>query len=151
VLKAIDLKVMLISNANCQLVVFQLIISLIVNVIYRLYVPFPSLSLPLSFSLSHSPLSAYPSPFVSLSLLLTPFPSVSTSLPLISLPGNQFFKKKDYSTALVQYMDSLKVLPYDSKTLLNIAQVGSDEGGEAGDRWKQGRQGETCMESLDIV
>ena len=37
--------------------------------------------------------------------------------------GNILFKKKKYSDALDVYMSALKVLPYDSKTLLNIAQV----------------------------
>ena len=37
--------------------------------------------------------------------------------------GNILFRKKKYSDALDVYMSALKVLPYDSKTLLNIAQV----------------------------
>jgi len=45
------------------------------------------------------------------------------SANVMRLKGNNEFKKKDYSTALVHYMDALKVLPYESKTLLNIAQV----------------------------
>jgi hypothetical protein len=47
----------------------------------------------------------------------------SESAEACRLKGNRFFKRKDYSTALIQYMDALKVLPYEGKTLLNIAQV----------------------------
>ena len=39
------------------------------------------------------------------------------------LKGNNFYKLKDYSTALVQYFDALKIQPYDVKTLCNIAQT----------------------------
>ena len=39
------------------------------------------------------------------------------------ISGNILFRKKKYSDALDVYMSALKVLPYDSKTLLNIAQV----------------------------
>ena len=47
----------------------------------------------------------------------------STLVYINTFAGNIFFKKKDYTSALVQYMDALKTLPYDPKTLLNIAQV----------------------------
>ena len=39
------------------------------------------------------------------------------------LKGNRFYKQKDYETALTYYTDSLKVLPYNISTLMNIAQV----------------------------
>ena len=37
--------------------------------------------------------------------------------------GNIFYKKKKYAEALDLYMESLKIRPYDVKTVLNIAQV----------------------------
>jgi len=37
--------------------------------------------------------------------------------------GNVFYKKKKYAEALDLYMESLKIRPYDVKTVLNIAQV----------------------------
>ena len=45
------------------------------------------------------------------------------SANVMRIKGNNEFKRKDYRTALIHYMDSLKVLPYESKTLTNIAQV----------------------------
>jgi tetratricopeptide (TPR) repeat protein len=39
------------------------------------------------------------------------------------LKGNKFFKRKEYPVALEHYMDSLKLQPYEVKTLTNIAQV----------------------------
>lgn len=42
---------------------------------------------------------------------------------IYKLKGNQFFKQGDYSGALLQYMESLKQSPYETKTLLNVAQV----------------------------
>ena len=39
------------------------------------------------------------------------------------LKGNRFFKRKEYDAALTNYMDALKLQPYDPKTLLNVAQV----------------------------
>jgi tetratricopeptide (TPR) repeat protein len=41
----------------------------------------------------------------------------------LRLKGNKFFKRKEYDTALENYMEALKLTPYDTKTLLNIAQV----------------------------
>lgn len=40
----------------------------------------------------------------------------------IRLKGNRYFKAKDYTSALEKYMEALKILPFDTKTLLNIAQ-----------------------------
>jgi hypothetical protein len=45
------------------------------------------------------------------------------SADVARLKGNRFFKKGDYPQALSQYMESLKVMPYDLKTLMNVAQV----------------------------
>lgn len=45
------------------------------------------------------------------------------SADIARLKGNRLFKKKDFESALNQYMESLKVLPYDVRTLINIAQV----------------------------
>ena len=45
------------------------------------------------------------------------------SAELSRTKGNRFFKKGDYAAALEQYMEALKMLPYDAKTLTNIAQV----------------------------
>ena len=45
------------------------------------------------------------------------------SANVMRMKGNNEFKRKDYNTALVHYMDSLKVVPYEIKTLTNIAQV----------------------------
>lgn len=42
---------------------------------------------------------------------------------ILRLKGNRYFKNKDYQKALELYMDALKECPYDSKLLLNIAQV----------------------------
>ena len=42
---------------------------------------------------------------------------------VLRLKGNNLYKKKLYSDALVQYMEALKIRPYDNKILLNIAQV----------------------------
>ncbi len=42
---------------------------------------------------------------------------------VMRIKGNNEFKRKDYSTALVHYMDALKVLPYEVKTLTNIGQA----------------------------
>mgnify|MGYP003385976936 FL=1 len=42
---------------------------------------------------------------------------------IYKLKGNKFFKQGDYTGALLQYMESLKQSPYETKTLLNIAQV----------------------------
>ena len=39
------------------------------------------------------------------------------------LKGNNFFKRKDYHRALEFYMESLRDLPYDTKTLTNIGQA----------------------------
>lgn len=39
------------------------------------------------------------------------------------LKGNKFYKRKEYESALQNYLESLKVLPYDVRTLINIAQV----------------------------
>lgn len=41
----------------------------------------------------------------------------------LRLKGNRYFKNKDFQKALELYMDALKESPYDSKLLLNIAQV----------------------------
>ena len=51
------------------------------------------------------------------------------SADTLRLKGNDFFKLKDFRTSITNYMDALKISPYDSKTLLNVAQVlalGSD-------------------------
>ena len=37
--------------------------------------------------------------------------------------GNKRFQRKEWDLALKEYMDSLKLIPYDTKTLTNIAQV----------------------------
>lgn len=37
--------------------------------------------------------------------------------------GNRYFKRKEWEQALHQYMESLKILPYEVKTLMNIGQV----------------------------
>jgi tetratricopeptide (TPR) repeat protein len=42
---------------------------------------------------------------------------------VMRIKGNNEFKRKDYSTALLHYMDALKVLPYEVKTLTNIGQA----------------------------
>ena len=39
------------------------------------------------------------------------------------LRGNAHFKRKEYPLALDKYFEALKLLPYEAKTLLNIAQV----------------------------
>jgi len=39
------------------------------------------------------------------------------------IKGNLHFKRKEYVIALEKYMEALKLLPYEGKTLLNIAQV----------------------------
>eukprot|EP01006_Ploeotia_vitrea_P040123 TRINITY_DN66404_c2_g1_i2.p1 TRINITY_DN66404_c2_g1~~TRINITY_DN66404_c2_g1_i2.p1 ORF type:complete len:348 (+),score=35.18 TRINITY_DN66404_c2_g1_i2:49-1092(+) len=39
------------------------------------------------------------------------------------LKGNNFFKQGDMAGALLQYQEALKLVPYDQKTLLNVAQV----------------------------
>lgn len=39
------------------------------------------------------------------------------------LKGNRYFKAKKFQEALEHYVESLKIMPYDKKTLLNIAQV----------------------------
>jgi len=39
------------------------------------------------------------------------------------LKGNKSFQKKQYQEALDYYMESLKILPFEVKTLTNIAQV----------------------------
>ena len=39
------------------------------------------------------------------------------------IKGNLHFKRKEYVFALDKYMEALKLLPYEGKTLLNIAQV----------------------------
>lgn len=36
--------------------------------------------------------------------------------------GNNFFKMKDYQTAITHYVDALKILPFDVRILINIAQ-----------------------------
>lgn len=45
------------------------------------------------------------------------------SADISRLKGNRYFKKKDFNNALEHYMEALKVMPYDVKTLTNIAQV----------------------------
>jgi tetratricopeptide (TPR) repeat protein len=45
------------------------------------------------------------------------------SSEILRLKGNRFFKTKDYAAALDNYMEALKLTPYEAKTLLNIAQV----------------------------
>lgn len=45
------------------------------------------------------------------------------SAEVARLKGNRSFKKKEFEEALGFYMEALKVLPYDAKTLTNIAQV----------------------------
>ncbi len=37
--------------------------------------------------------------------------------------GNRYFKQKNWDQALTEYMDSLKHLPYEVKTLMNVAQA----------------------------
>ena len=49
-----------------------------------------------------------------------------TSADVARLKGNRHFQRKEYDLALGNYMEALKLLPYDVKTLTNIAQVGSD-------------------------
>lgn len=39
------------------------------------------------------------------------------------LKGNRCFKMKDFAGAFDHYMESLKIMPYDKKTLMNVAQV----------------------------
>ena len=39
------------------------------------------------------------------------------------LRGNAHFKRREYTLALDKYFEALKLLPYEAKTLLNIAQV----------------------------
>jgi len=39
------------------------------------------------------------------------------------IKGNKLYQKKQYQDALNYYMESLKVLPFEVKTLTNIAQV----------------------------
>lgn len=46
-----------------------------------------------------------------------------TSADVERIKGNNFFKRKDYPAALNLYQSSLKILPYNTKTLTNIAQV----------------------------
>lgn len=41
----------------------------------------------------------------------------------LRLKGNKFFKARDYSRALENYMEALKSAPFDPKLLLNIAQA----------------------------
>eukprot|EP00605_Chrysophyceae_sp_TOSAG23-4_P001227 GSChrysophyteH1.ASY1.ANO1.1337.1 assembled CDS len=41
----------------------------------------------------------------------------------LRLKGNKRFQRKDWDGALEQYMESLKLQPYDTKTLTNIAQA----------------------------
>lgn len=45
------------------------------------------------------------------------------SADIARLRGNRFFKAKQFDRALDEYMEALKVLPYEIKTLTNIAQV----------------------------
>ena len=46
-----------------------------------------------------------------------------SSANIFRLKGNNYYKKNDYLNALQMYQEALKILPYDCKTLLNIAQV----------------------------
>ncbi len=39
------------------------------------------------------------------------------------IKGNRYFKQKKWDQALTEYMDSLKHLPYEAKTLMNVAQA----------------------------
>jgi tetratricopeptide (TPR) repeat protein len=45
------------------------------------------------------------------------------SADVLRLRGNRYFKNKDFSGALVAYMEALRSCPFDGKILLNIAQV----------------------------
>ena len=45
------------------------------------------------------------------------------SADVARLKGNRFFKRKEYDQALEHYFDALKNMPYEPKTLTNIAQV----------------------------
>lgn len=46
-----------------------------------------------------------------------------TSADALRLRGNRHFQRKEFELALNCYMEALKLLPYDVKTLTNIAQV----------------------------
>lgn len=39
------------------------------------------------------------------------------------ITGNNFFKSKHYKDAIIQFMEGIKVTPFDTKLTLNIAQV----------------------------
>eukprot|EP01036_Dinobryon_divergens_P025280 gene25280-33810_t len=45
------------------------------------------------------------------------------SADISRLKGNRYFKARNFERALELYMEALKESPYDSKTLLNVAQV----------------------------
>ena len=46
-----------------------------------------------------------------------------SSANIFRLKGNNYYKKSDYNNAMQMYQEALKILPYDCKTLLNMAQV----------------------------
>ena len=41
----------------------------------------------------------------------------------LRIKGNKLFNKKDFHGALAQYMDAMKLRPYDIRIIMNIAQV----------------------------
>ena len=78
-----------------------------------------------SFSslLLSTPTTSTSSTFSSPTMSLT-YPTFLPFHPPPSSPtGNRLFKRKDYTGAMDAYMEALKTLPYEGKTLLNIAQV----------------------------
>ena len=45
-----------------------------------------------------------------------------TTAESLRLKGNQYYKKKDFSSALSLYNEALKMFPYSEKTIMNMAQ-----------------------------